>query len=410
MKISRKINGKRISSISVILILIGVISISSSEVSMRPLFAKGIADYSAGTPPSDTETDKKKEEERKVEAGKRAIQDQQAAQRLEKEKQDQKQKDEERKKAEERRELERLEREAQEARIREEQEREAQRKREEAAQIAEQQRQEQDRLYREDQQRREQIRQEQDRANQEQQNRADQDERNRIANEEQWRQDQEARDAQDEQNQINNQPNDRNDNSQSGDQNQFLNSSESERDTSDSGDGEQWEPDTAFYSHYKDPFFYPYDLYSFAHFSFDNSDYVISPSRPSRRIPSSIRKGSANEVIYDVSYAWKYKSPEHLIKHTTRRSLVNIFNNARYSHTLTQKQLYELTNEALLNINTYGMKFSSIKAKPAALSFKLMHEFYTSDMKARQVSLKYFLKKINGVWLIQKIDIIRNRK
>lgn len=384
------------SFIPVVFILIAVITFQLLIIPGQPLSAKGVADYSM-TPPPDPETENKKEEERKAEADKRAKQDQQDQQRLQKEKEEKRLKDEEIRREQERREHERREREAREAQIREEQEREAQRQRDEAARI-EAQRQEQDRLYRE-----EQIRQEQDRVYKEQQARVEQEERDRIAYEEQQRQDQEARDAQDKQNQAN----DQNMNARPDDADSFVNPSEPNKKPLDTEDNTESRQRPAYYMHYKDTFFYPYDLYSSSHFSFDESDYVINQPKLSQKLPSWVRKGSANEAIYDISYAWKYKSLAHLIRHTTRRSVVSVFYNARPSHTLTQKHLYELTDEAFSNLDTYGMKFSSIKAKPTTLSFKLLHEFYTSDMRAKQVALIYSLKKINGVWLIQRIDIIR---
>lgn len=407
-----KIYGKRISTLSMILILIGVTTFSSFGKSTMPLFAKGIGDTTDSTvTPPNPDIEKKKEEERKVESEKRAYQDQQDQQRIQKEKEEQRLKDEAKRKEDERRENERREREAQEARNREEQQRrdqEAQRRREEADRIAEQQRQEQDRQYREDQQRQEKIRQEQERAYLEQQAQAAQDEQNRIAVEEQLRRDQEARDSQERQNRLNNIPIE----NQQQDIAKNPTSIEGTPDTQDKANSNNQKPDpnAAFKAHYKDPFFYPYDLYSYANYPYDSSSYTISLPKPVKKAPAKIRRGSADEAMFDISYAWKNRSSTYLIKHTTRRTMINVYYNARYSHTLNQKQFFELTTAAFLNTKTYNMKFSSIKKTPVTLYFKLKHDFYDPDKKPRQVSLAYYMKKINGVWLIQRLDITRNKK
>jgi hypothetical protein len=71
---------------------------------------------------------------------------------------------------------------------------------------------------------------------------------------------------------------------------------------------------------------------------------------------------------------------------------------------MSQVQYFYLTVEAFNNIHTKAHNFrNAIKAKASATA-PAAHEFYTGD-RLRRVSLTYHLNKINGVWLINRIDI-----
>lgn len=369
----------------------------STRPFMRPLYAKGIADAPATTTTTpDPDAEKKKEEERKAEAAKRTQQDQEEQRRVQQAKQEQERKDEERRK----------EQEARDARIREEQEREAQRKREEAQRIEQQQ--EQERIQREQK-----SRDEQEQRDRQAREAKEQDDR--LAQQEQDRRDQQNRDAQ--------QPAAADTDSSQSDTRGNAGTDHvdgTDRVTDDAPRPDMKVPDAdaqianrteapaptaAYRAHFGDRFYYPYDLYSYAHYPFNGHDYVISFPMSGHKTPARLRKGSANEALYDISFAWLNRSAGYLMRHTTRQSRITVYFNGRYSHTLTQREFYELTLAAFKDTITTGLNFASVKSAPTSVIAKARHEFYTSSKGRRWVSLTYYLRKINGMWLIQRMDI-----
>lgn len=374
-----------------LILLLQTLSIQS------PAYAKGIANNSNRIDPSEPvknpDEEKKKEEARKAEAARREREAQEELRRLQRQKEIEEQRLRELRREAERREQERIAFEQMHARIKAEQELEAQRLRNEALRL-ENLAKELEIMRLEQQHLKQQLRE------QAEQNRLLQEELQRNAQALLRQNDQLYNESQQHQ-QDNYQENNLTDNEQNALSNDDISASEVEIEEDDNDI-----PGKAFLAHLNDNFYYPYDIYSYSHYPFDKISEELEIPKSEHKIPSRIKSGSIEEATYDISFAWLNKNPSYLMRHTTKNSKIAIYYTNRKSHVLSQKEYYLLSTEAFLNTKTSALNFRSINKTNNTAAATAMHEFYTGDIK-RRVSVKYYFNRMNGIWLINRIDIIK---
>jgi len=178
---------------------------------------------------------------------------------------------------------------------------------------------------------------------------------------------------------------------------------------------ERRDPEYEFRRRYSDPFFYPYDSDLYSHYPYYDRGTVIiidrdtwDESRHRWRRTYEYRDphpGSLEEALVDIEAAWWEEDPELLMWHIDHLGEVEIYQNGKYSHALTPRQIYKLTAEAMDRARTIEFHFISVHKHGFTARAQARHEYVGPDRRTRTAYLTYYLEKVRERWVIDRIDI-----
>ena len=114
--------------------------------------------------------------------------------------------------------------------------------------------------------------------------------------------------------------------------------------------------------------------------------------------------GSLEEALNDIEATWWERDSEFLMWHIDPVRSVEIYYKGEYSHSLSPREIYKLTAEALDRIETTEFRFTSVDRDGPEARAVATHEFDGPDGKRRTARLVYYLKKDRDRWLITQID------
>jgi len=178
---------------------------------------------------------------------------------------------------------------------------------------------------------------------------------------------------------------------------------------------ERRDPDYRFRKHYIDPFFHPYDHKLYSYYPYYDRGVVIIIDRDTwdssrHRWRRSYEytcppPGSLEEALVDIEATWWEEDPEFLMWHIDHMGDVDVYQDGKYSHTLTPRQIYKLTVEALERTETTDFHFTSVHRHGFSARAKARHEYVGPDGRERTAYLTYYLEKVRNRWVIDRIDI-----
>ena len=176
---------------------------------------------------------------------------------------------------------------------------------------------------------------------------------------------------------------------------------------------ERRDPEYEYRRHYHDSFYYPYDHDFWRNYPYYDRGPVIiiddswrNPRRGwgrdySYRLPLP---GSLEEALNDIEATWWERNPEFLMWHIDPVRSVDIYYKGKYSHSLSPREIYKLTAEALDRIETTEFRFTSVDRDGPQVRAVATHEFDGPDGKHRTAKLVYYLQKDRDRCLITQID------
>ncbi|HUV05309.1 MAG TPA: CFI-box-CTERM domain-containing protein [Armatimonadota bacterium] len=178
---------------------------------------------------------------------------------------------------------------------------------------------------------------------------------------------------------------------------------------------ERRDPDYRFRKHYIDRFFHPYDYEFHSCYPRYDSGVVIiirqdtwdsSRHRWRRSYEySHPLPGSLEEALVDIEATWWEKDPEFLMWHVDHLGDVDMYCEGKYSHTLTPRQIYKLTAEALERTETTEFRFTSVDHHGFSARAEARHEYIGPDGHVRVAYVTYYLEKVRNRWIIDRINI-----
>jgi len=178
---------------------------------------------------------------------------------------------------------------------------------------------------------------------------------------------------------------------------------------------ERRDPEYRFRRHYIDPFFHPYDYEFYSCYPYYDHGIVIiidrdtwDGSRHRWRRPyeySHPEPGSLEEALVDIEATWWEEDPEFLMWHVDHTGDVDVYRDGKYSHTLTPRQIYKLTAEALDRTETTEFRFTSVRKHGFTAKAKARHEYIGPDGRERTAYVTYYLEKVRNRWVTDRIDI-----
>lgn len=180
---------------------------------------------------------------------------------------------------------------------------------------------------------------------------------------------------------------------------------------------ERRDPEYEFRKHYRDSFFYPYDRHFYLYYPwYDRGPVIIIADesthyrRPWNRTYeySTPLPGSLEEALVDIEATWFEEEPEFLMWHVDPDYDVDVFYKGEYSHSLTARQLFKLTEEALARIDTREFRFISLRRHGYTAIARARHEFRGEDGRTRTAYVEYTFEKLHNRWIIRKIDFRRS--
>lgn len=176
---------------------------------------------------------------------------------------------------------------------------------------------------------------------------------------------------------------------------------------------ERSDPEYRYRHHYNDSFFYPYDRDFWSAYPYYNQGPVIiidsgwhNPHRGWGRDYTyrSPLPGSLEEALNDIEATWWERSPEFLMWHVDADRSVDVFYKGKYSHSLSPREIYKLTSEAVDRIRTTEFRFTSADRDGPEVRAVAIHEFDGPDGKHRTAKLIYYLQRVRDRWVITQID------
>lgn len=176
---------------------------------------------------------------------------------------------------------------------------------------------------------------------------------------------------------------------------------------------ERSDPEYKYRRHYGDSFYYPYDRDFWSAYPYYNRGTVIiidddwrSPRRGWGRDYSyrSALPGSLEEALNDIEATWWERNPEFLMWHIKADRSVGIYYKGKYSHSLSPREIYKLTDEAIGRIRTTEFRFTSADRDGHEVRAVAVHEFDGPDGKHRTAKLVYYLQRDRDRWVITQID------
>ncbi len=177
---------------------------------------------------------------------------------------------------------------------------------------------------------------------------------------------------------------------------------------------ERRDPLYEFRRHFNDDFFYPYDGHFYRHYPYYDTgtviiinDYWEREHKPWRQAYEYRRPlpGSIEEALVDVKATWLERDPEFLMWHIAPYGEISIYYKGRYSHSLTPRQIFKLTAEALDQIDTVEFRFTTVdfRGHDEAIA-RARHVFVGPDHRTRTAYLAYYFTRSGDRWVIDKID------
>jgi len=174
-------------------------------------------------------------------------------------------------------------------------------------------------------------------------------------------------------------------------------------------------PDYRYRKHYDDSFYHPYDSeFSASYPYYDQGTVVIIEKdrwedRPHQwRGTYEYRRpayGSLEEALVDIEATWIERDAEFLMWHVDPRGDVDIYLEGKYSHTLSPRQVYKLTAEAIHDLETVEFHFADVSKHGYTARARARHEYIGPDRRAQVAYLTYYLEKVRERWVIDRIDI-----
>lgn len=176
---------------------------------------------------------------------------------------------------------------------------------------------------------------------------------------------------------------------------------------------ERRDPEYEYRSHYYDSFWYPYDRHFWSSYPYyDRGTVVIIDDSWRGRHRGWSRDytyrsplpGSLEEALCDIEATWWESEPEFLMWHIDPVRSVDILYKGEFSHSLSPRQIYKLTREAVDRARTTEFRFTSVEKDGYEARAVANHEFDGPDGKHRTAKLVYYLEKDRDRWLINRID------
>lgn len=175
------------------------------------------------------------------------------------------------------------------------------------------------------------------------------------------------------------------------------------------------DPDYRFRKHYTDTFYHPYDREFWSSYPYYDrgSVTIINPDRWQDRTPNWRRTyeylrpqpGSLEEALVDIEATWMERNLEFLMWHVDDTGRVDVYLDGKYSHTLSPRQIYKLTDEALQSTETTSFQFTSVDRQASSARASARHEYVGPDRREQTVYLVYYLEKVRERWVIDRIDV-----
>jgi len=170
-----------------------------------------------------------------------------------------------------------------------------------------------------------------------------------------------------------------------------------------------------FRRRYYDPFFYPYDYRLYSSYPYydigpvviiDAENWPVNHGRWRRSYEyAKPAPGSLEEALVDIEATWWEENPTLLMWHIDASHGVDVYTNGKYSHSLTPRQVYKLTVEAMSRIRTVDFTFDDIDRHGFTARVRARHEYLGPDSRHRIAYLTYYLEKVRNRWMIDRIDI-----
>lgn len=178
--------------------------------------------------------------------------------------------------------------------------------------------------------------------------------------------------------------------------------------------GERRDPDYEYRRHYGDDFFYPYDYIFYRNYPWYDQGPAIIIDRDTwddrhhwrrdyqYRDP---RPGSLEEALVDIEATWREGDPEFLMWHVDHLGSVDVYDNGKFSHALSPREVFKLTDEAIGRVRTIDFRFTSVDRHGYSARAKATHEYEGPDGGHRTAYLVYYLEKVRERWVIDRLDI-----
>lgn len=175
------------------------------------------------------------------------------------------------------------------------------------------------------------------------------------------------------------------------------------------------DPEYRFRKHYTDTFYHPYDREFWSSYPYYDRGaiIIISPERWRDRTQNwrrtyeyvRPRPASIEEALVDIEATWMERNIEFLMWHVDNTGGVDIYLDGKYSHTLSPRQIYKLTDEALQSTVTTSFQFTSVEKHASSARAAARHEYVGPGRRSQTVHLVYYLEKVRERWLIDRIDV-----
>ncbi len=178
---------------------------------------------------------------------------------------------------------------------------------------------------------------------------------------------------------------------------------------------ERQDPDYKYRKHYVDTFYYPYDFQFYSDypsyglgrvFIIDRDTWDSNRGRWHNsyeyRNPAP---GSLEEALVDIEATWMERNAECMMWHVDARGEVQIYTEGKYSHSLTPRELYKLTDEAIARMDTLSFAFTDVQRRGDSAGAFARHEYRAQDGKRVTAYLAYNLERVRNRWVIKRIDI-----
>lgn len=181
---------------------------------------------------------------------------------------------------------------------------------------------------------------------------------------------------------------------------------------------ERRDPEYRYRHHYVDPFYYPYDFEFYSSYpSYGRGPVVIIDRDTWGDRPLHWQKkynyhdpapGSLEEALVDLEATWAEGNAEFLMWHVDHMGDVDVYMGGKYSHTLSPREIYRLTAEAIQRTDTVYFGFTDvIKDRSSAVAYA-KHEYRGPDRTSRVAYPTYYLERVRGRWVIDRMDIAKS--
>lgn len=178
---------------------------------------------------------------------------------------------------------------------------------------------------------------------------------------------------------------------------------------------ERTDPQYKYRRHYIDPFYYAYDFQFYSSYP----DYAVGKVVIINRDTWDNRRpywskdydyhhplpGTLEEALVDIEATWMEGNADFLMWHVDPSGNVNIYIDGKYSHSMTPREVYKLTEEAIQRTNTVSFQFTNVESHGSSATAYARHEYSGPDRTDRTAYLGYSLQRVRSRWVIERIDI-----